>query len=107
MARKRRVRSAFARTVMAVPFIRRAYARRVLKMLENAEKDRKPLPPELQQVQVALKRLPNRQRRLELLEASLRAGPNAEPPNRATRRAMPKPPPASARPGAKGRRKKR
>jgi hypothetical protein len=107
MARKRRVRTAFARGIMAVPFLRRTYAKRVLKMLEKAEKERTPLPPELQQVQVALKRLPNRKRRLELLEASLKAGPNAEPPNRATRRAMPKPPPAPSRPGAKGRRKKR
>ena len=103
------MRAAVLRLFMRVPLLRRFYVRRLLALLEKTGKRRKPLPPELQQLRAALNRLPNRARKLEALEAALAGGMSggAAAPSRALRRAAAKQGQTAARPGAKGRRKRR
>jgi hypothetical protein len=100
------VRAALIRLFLRIPFLRRFYVRRVLAFLEKTGKRRKPLPTELQQLQAALARLPTRARKLEVLEAALRGSATGDAaPSRALRRAAAKQ--TQARPGTKGRRKRR
>ena len=83
------MRRRLAKLVLALPFLRRAYLRRLLKQLEGA--NRGELAPELEQLQTVLRRVPAAQR-LGALESALRQGlsapaPEQQLPSRQLRRA--------------------
>lgn len=61
------------RAVLGVPFMRRWYARRLLKMLDKAKAKGRELPPDLAQLQANLSKMP-KGRRFEALESALEAG---------------------------------
>lgn len=69
--REHKARASISRAFLRVPFLRRLYVRRVLAFLEKSKRKRRPLPPELRDLDAMMRRLPARQRP-EALEAALR-----------------------------------
>lgn len=71
---------------MSVGFVRRTYAKRLIKFMERSREKRKPLPPELREVSIAMSQLPEAQR-LPALEQALHGQGGAESMSREMRRA--------------------
>lgn len=65
------------RRMMRVGFLRRLYAKRLLSYLDKCKAKKRPVPPELREVSVAMSRLPERERRAALEEALAARGPEA------------------------------
>jgi hypothetical protein len=83
--KKRRVRTAIFDKAMKVGFLRRFYVKRLLRYIEKSRKKGRSLPPDLQQVERMVARLP-RKKQIELLETALQTKPD-EVSNRQLRRA--------------------
>lgn len=79
-------RAAVFRRLMGVGFIRRTYARRLVKFMERSKAKGKPLPPDLREVSVAITRLPEDQR-VGALEMALEGKGGPESMSREMRRA--------------------
>jgi len=71
--------------MLSVGFVRRWYARRLVKFLEKSRKKHRRLPDHMVQVDTLLRRVPE-PRRAKVLEEMLRPGPK-EGPGRELRRA--------------------
>ncbi len=83
----RRIRSFPARLVGRTPWLRRWYARRLLRTIDKSRTKSRPLPESLQRIDRTLRRVP-KPKRAEVLEQMLEAGSTPEPElNRALRRA--------------------
>lgn len=62
---------------MGVGFVRRTYARRLIKFMERSKEKKRPLPPELREIAFGISRLPE-EHRLPALEDALQGkGPDA------------------------------
>lgn len=86
--RRRRIRELPARLIGRTPWLRRRYARRILKSIEKARAKNRPLPESLQRIDRQLRQvLPPK--RAEVLEQMLEMGGSPDPANlsRAIRRA--------------------
>ncbi len=83
--KKRRIRTAIFDKAMKVGFLRRFYVKRLLRYIEKSRKKGRALPPDLQQVERMVARLP-RKKQVELLETALQSKPD-EITNRQLRRA--------------------
>ncbi len=90
------------RAILGVPFMRRWYARRLLKMMDKAKAKNRQLPPELAQLEANLSRLP-KARRFEALETALSAGGGDQALSREMRRAAGRQGRQSGRGGARQR----
>jgi predicted alpha/beta-hydrolase family hydrolase len=105
MAAKReggRIQQRFNRLVARIPWLRRRYARYILRYIDKSRKKGRDLPPELQQLDRQLMRVPS-SKRAELIETALVTG--ADPSagsSRAMRRAMARQ--SRQRPSGKGQR---
>jgi hypothetical protein len=86
--RSGKIQQRFSRLIARVPWLRRRYARYVLRSIEKSRKKGRDLPPELTQLERQLTRVPP-SKRAEVLETALVAGsdPSAAS-SRAMRRAM-------------------
>ena len=73
------VRAAMARLILRVGWLRRRYAKRLLKHMEEGG-GKKGLPPELVQLEKMLKQVPPPQR-LQALETALQQGASGEAPS--------------------------
>lgn len=62
---------------MGVGFVRRTYARRLVKFMDKSKTRKRPLPPELREVSIAMSRLPEDQRLPALEDALAGKGPEA------------------------------
>ncbi|MGH9069058.1 MAG: hypothetical protein ACRD0J_16465 [Acidimicrobiales bacterium] len=80
------MRAGFWRYLMRVSFIRRLYAKRLLKYLDKLKAKRKPIPEQLRDLNLAMSRLPERERR-PALEEALKGGQGTEEASREYRRA--------------------
>ncbi|MGH9073002.1 MAG: hypothetical protein ACRDZQ_02615, partial [Acidimicrobiales bacterium] len=79
MARDRSggVRASIWRTFMRVGFLRRLYAKRLLRYMAKSRAKKRPLPPELRELDIAMSRLPEKDRHAALDEALQGKGPEA------------------------------
>jgi hypothetical protein len=79
-------RASVFRRLMGVGFVRRTYAKRLIKFMERSKRKSKPLPPELREVARAMDQLPEAQR-LPTLEQALQGKGGPESMSREMRRA--------------------
>jgi hypothetical protein len=70
--KKRRVRGAIGRSTMRVPFVRRLYVRRLLKIIDKSREKGRRLPPDLYELSKRLDRVPKSER-AALLEQGFKA----------------------------------
>jgi hypothetical protein len=83
-----RIQRLISRLVTRVPWFRRRYSRWLLRYLAKSRKKGRPIPPELQQLERQLAKVPPK-KRAEVVETALLAGdPEGAPSSRAIRRAM-------------------
>jgi hypothetical protein len=80
-------RAAVWRAVMRFGFIRRLYAKRLLAYMEKSKRKKRPLPNELRELDIAMSRLPESQRRAALEEALAGQGAGGPAMGRQLRRA--------------------
>ena len=79
------MREAIWRTIMRVGFLRTLYAKRLLAYMAKSKRKQRALPPELRELDIAMSRLPEDQRRAALEEAL--SGKSTEAMGREMRRA--------------------
>ena len=79
-------RAAVFRRLMGVGFVRRTYAKRLVKFMERSKAKGKPLPEDLREVAIAMTRLPEDQR-VGALEMALEGKGGPESMSREMRRA--------------------
>ncbi|GEM_PF-2409615 len=75
------------RAIMRFGFVRRLYAKRLLSYMEKSKRKKRPLPNELRELDIAMSRLPEAQRRAALEEALAGQGAGGPAMGRQLRRA--------------------
>jgi hypothetical protein len=71
--RPRGVRATITRGIVRVPFLRRLYVRRMLAYLERSKRKKRALPKELNELDIAMSKVPKDQR-MAMLETALTEG---------------------------------
>jgi hypothetical protein len=87
--RLRRLREAPARFIGRTPWLRRRYARRIVRTIDRYKDKGRPLPENLSRLERQLRRIPQAAKRAELVEQMMEMGSeqNDVTPSRALRRA--------------------
>lgn len=75
--RPRGVKGAVWRAVVRVPFLRRIYIKRMLAFLEKSRRKKRPLPTDLHELDLMIRRLPESQR-AEALEQAMQSGASGD-----------------------------
>jgi hypothetical protein len=85
--KKRRIRDIPARFIGRTPWLRRRYARRIVRTIDKFQKKNRPLPENLQPLERQLRRVP-KPKRVQVVEQMMEMGSNDDvTTNRALRRA--------------------